>query len=474
MSLPPGTRLGPYEILSPLGAGGMGEVYRARDTRLGRDVAVKVLPSSATASEQTRQRFEREARTISQLAHPHICALYDVGREGETEYLVMELLDGQTLADRLARGPLPLDQALRFGVEIADALAKAHRQGIVHRDLKPANVMLTSSGVKLLDFGLARVLELVVARRCDGASHRNAADRSGNRPRHGAVHGARAARGQGRRRAHGRLRPRPRPLRDGDGAESLPGRDAGIAHRIDSPGRSAADLPRTADVPARARPRGRDLPRQGPRGALANGAGRGAAARRHPAGAVGAGGGRGRVPPPSSFFSALLPWLIAAVSVGSRPPSRSRPDHARRRGRRILRAAIPPPPGTTFHVVGANIGGAALSPDGRRLAFGARSPDDPPALWVRDLDGSRRIPRTRRRGRPVPVLVAGQPVDRILRQGKAQDRGSLRFGLRRRANSPTWRNRAAAPGARTERSSTRRTIFPRSFESRRPVGRRPR
>jgi eukaryotic-like serine/threonine-protein kinase len=153
-----GTRLGPYEILSPLGAGGMGEVYRARDTRLGREVAVKVLPPHLSHSSEARQRFEREARAISQLTHAHICTLYDVGSQDGAEYLVMELLEGETLSARLARGALPLEQALRFGQEIADALDKAHRQGIVHRDLKPANVMLTRSGVKLLDFGLAKAL----------------------------------------------------------------------------------------------------------------------------------------------------------------------------------------------------------------------------------------------------------------------------------------------------------------------------
>ncbi len=158
MILSASARLGRYEILSPLGAGGMGEVYRARDTRLERTVAVKVLPTNMASSPEVRQRFEREARTISQLSHPHICALYDVGREGETEYLVMELLEGETLSDRLARGALPLEQTLRFGIEIADALDKAHRQGIVHRDLKPGNVMLTKSGVKLLDFGLAKAM----------------------------------------------------------------------------------------------------------------------------------------------------------------------------------------------------------------------------------------------------------------------------------------------------------------------------
>jgi Tol biopolymer transport system component len=159
MTIAAGSRLGPYEILSPLGAGGMGEVYRARDTRLDRTVAIKVLPTHLSTSLESRQRFEREAKTISQLSHPHICALHDVGREGETEYLVMEYLEGETLADRLLKGPLPLEQTLRFGIQIADALDKAHRQGIVHRDLKPGNVMLTKSGVKLLDFGLAKAFD---------------------------------------------------------------------------------------------------------------------------------------------------------------------------------------------------------------------------------------------------------------------------------------------------------------------------
>jgi serine/threonine protein kinase/Tol biopolymer transport system component len=158
MTISPGSRLGPYEVLSPLGAGGMGEVWKARDTRLERTVAVKVLPSHMSASPEVRQRFEREAKTISQLSHAHICALYDVGREGETEYLVMELLEGETLLNRLGKGALPLEQTLRYGTEIADALDKAHRQGIVHRDLKPGNVMLTKSGVKLLDFGLAKAM----------------------------------------------------------------------------------------------------------------------------------------------------------------------------------------------------------------------------------------------------------------------------------------------------------------------------
>jgi eukaryotic-like serine/threonine-protein kinase len=158
MTLSPGTRLGPYELLAPVGAGGMGEVYRAKDTRLDRTVAVKVLPAHLSASAESRQRFEREAKTISQLSHPHICALYDVGNQDGVEFLVMEYLEGETLSDRLLKGALPFEQVLRFGIEIADALDKAHRQGIVHRDLKPGNVMLTKSGVKLLDFGLAKAI----------------------------------------------------------------------------------------------------------------------------------------------------------------------------------------------------------------------------------------------------------------------------------------------------------------------------
>src|SRR6266540_7560787 len=158
MTLSPGTRLGPYEILSPLGAGGMGEVYKARDTRLERTVAIKVLPERLSSSPEIRQRFEREAKTISQLSHPHICALYDVGNQDGTEYLVMEYLEGETLTERLLKGALQAEQVLRYGIEIADALGKAHRQGIVHRDLKPGNVMITKSGVKLLDFGLAKAI----------------------------------------------------------------------------------------------------------------------------------------------------------------------------------------------------------------------------------------------------------------------------------------------------------------------------
>ena len=163
MNVAPGSRLGPYEIVSRIGAGGMGEVWKARDTRLDRSVAIKVLPAEFAQNAQFKIRFEREAKTISQLNHPNICTLYDVGED----YLVMELLEGETLADKIAKGALPLDQALRYGIEIADALDKAHRNGVIHRDLKPANIIITKSRAKLLDFGLAKTSAIVSV---DGAT----------------------------------------------------------------------------------------------------------------------------------------------------------------------------------------------------------------------------------------------------------------------------------------------------------------
>jgi len=156
VALTSGTKLGPYEILSPLGAGGMGEVYHARDTRLQRSVAVKVLPASSASDSGLRQRLEREAKAVSALNHPHICTLHDVGSQDGVDFLVMELLEGETLADRLRRGALPLDQIVKIGSEIAEGLDAAHRAGIDHRDLKPSNIMLAKSGAKLMDFGLAK------------------------------------------------------------------------------------------------------------------------------------------------------------------------------------------------------------------------------------------------------------------------------------------------------------------------------
>src|ERR1700690_389737 len=158
MTLTSGTKLGPYEILAPLGAGGMGEVYRARVPNLDRTVAIKILPTHLSDSPEARQRFDREARTISSLNHPHICHLYDIGAQDGTDYLVMEFLEGENLAERLRKGAMPLNEVYKIAIGVAEALAVAHRQGIVHRDLKPGNIMLTQSGAKLMDFGLAKPL----------------------------------------------------------------------------------------------------------------------------------------------------------------------------------------------------------------------------------------------------------------------------------------------------------------------------
>jgi eukaryotic-like serine/threonine-protein kinase len=157
MVLNSGTKLGPYEIVAPLGIGGMGEVYRARDTRLERDVAIKVLPAKVSSDSHLRQRLEREAKAVSKLSHSHICTLHDIGHQDGVDFLVMELVEGETLEHKLTRGPLPPEQTARLAAQIADALAEAHKQGITHRDLKPANIMLTKSGAKLMDFGLAKL-----------------------------------------------------------------------------------------------------------------------------------------------------------------------------------------------------------------------------------------------------------------------------------------------------------------------------
>src|SRR5919204_793464 len=156
MAFTAGSRLGAYEIQSALGAGGMGQVYKARDTRLDRTVAIKILPDALASDPRFRERFDREARAISQLTHPNICTLFDVGEQAGTAFLVMEYLEGETLEHRLKKGALPLDEALKIAIQSADALSAAHRAGIIHRDLKPGNVMLTKQGAKLLDFGLAK------------------------------------------------------------------------------------------------------------------------------------------------------------------------------------------------------------------------------------------------------------------------------------------------------------------------------
>ena len=204
MALIPGARLGVYEVTAQIGAGGMGEVYKGRDTRLDRTVAIKVLPEALAADPQFRERFDREARTISRLAHPNICTLFDVGEEAGTAFLVMELLEGETLESRCVRASakgsgLPLDEAMRIAMQMADALAAAHRQGIVHRDLKPGNIFLVRSGgasappiAKLLDFGLARTAPALTVSGATSDAHDAAPgdDGAGHNPRHVPIHGA--------------------------------------------------------------------------------------------------------------------------------------------------------------------------------------------------------------------------------------------------------------------------------------------
>ncbi len=223
MAILPGKRLGPYEILSSIGAGGMGEVYRAKDTRLDRIVAIKVLPDHLADRAERRERFEREAKTISSLNHPHICTLYDIGHQDGTDFLVMEYLEGETLAQRLVKGPLPLDQVLQYAIEIADALDKAHRKGVTHRDLKPGNIMLTKSGTKLLDFGLAKLKQEVAPAdvRLSQLPTRTTDDGTGNNCWHIAVHGPGAVGGRRGRCPHRHFCFWRGGLRDGHGQEGL-------------------------------------------------------------------------------------------------------------------------------------------------------------------------------------------------------------------------------------------------------------
>src|SRR5690349_11641932 len=218
MALASGTRLGPYEVLFAIGAGGMGEVYRARDTRLGRDVAIKVLPQHLSSDPDLKARLEREAKAISSLNHPNICMLHDIGHQDGVDFLVMELLEGETLADRLQRRAIPLKQALEYGVEIAEALEKAHKRGITHRDLKPGNIMLTKSGAKLLDFGVAKPAQSVAAMASTSVETMSKPlTGEGKNRGHLPVHGAGAGAGQGGGCAQRYFRIRHGALRDGHG-----------------------------------------------------------------------------------------------------------------------------------------------------------------------------------------------------------------------------------------------------------------
>jgi Tol biopolymer transport system component len=391
MTLSQGTRLGPYEILAPVGAGGMGEVYRARDTRLERTVAVKVLPPHLSGSEEIRQRFEREARAISSLSHPHICALYDVGNQEGTEYLVMEFLEGETLTDRLGRGSLPLDQVLRYGIEIAGALDKAHRQGIVHRDLKPGNIMLTKSGVKLVDFGLAKLAGVGPGNTSASILQTQA---SGNLTQEGTILGT-----------FQYMAP-----------EQLEGKEADVRSDIFAfgavlyematgqkafSGKSQASLI-AAILDSEPAPISGVQPMTPPaldrvvKTCLA----KDPDDRWQTAHDVmlqlkwlAEGGSQAGVPAPlvaRRRSRERLAWGVAAalglVSIALSAALLSRP----RASARVVRSAIPAPEKTTYHFIGDGAGPPAISPDGRQIAFTARDSSGKALLWIRPLDGAAR------------------------------------------------------------------------------------
>ena len=387
MALTPGTKLGPYEIQSPLGAGGMGEVYRARDTRLDRSVAVKVLPSHLCDQAEARERFDREARSISSLNHPHICQLYDVGSQDGVSYLVMELLEGESLGDRLRRGPLPPDQVLRYGAEIAEGLQAAHRCGVVHRDLKPGNVMLTKAGAKLMDFGLAKETSL----RNKQTSELTATLTSDNvtpLTAHGTIVGTfqymspeqvegkeADARSDifslgallyemttGKRAFEGKtmvsvaaaiLEKEPEPI-----TIIQPLTPSGLQHVVqgclakdpDARWQSAADIVRELHWIA------------------GSGSQAGAPALRRPS----------RKWRERWIWGAAVALLLAACLwvVLSRPQ------------RHVLRASLLPPADATFDLMGDFSGPPVLSSDGTRLVFAAHSAKEQNMLWVRNLDGA--------------------------------------------------------------------------------------
>jgi len=391
VSLSAGNRLGPYEIVAPLGAGGMGEVYRARDTRLERTVAIKILPARLSSDAAHKQRFEREAKAISSLNHPHICVLHDIGHQDGIDYLVMECVEGETLAKRLEKGPLPLEQVLKFGMQVADALDRAHRSGVVHRDLKPGNIMLTLTGAKLLDFGLAKPAVPLTT----GATLTAAATQTTPATREGTIVGTfqymSPEQVEGKE-LDGRsdifslgavLYEMLTGLRAFQGKSQLSVASA-ILEKEPAPISTVKPLtPPALDHAIRrcltkdpeerwqtARDVGLELKWMAEAGSQS-----GAAARLKER-------NRNSQRP---MMAALAVIAAAAMTLGVLYARRPAPDT------RVARAYIRPMPDSSFIFTGT-AAGFALSPDGRLLAYVASTPDGKSVMWVRPIDSSQAQP----------------------------------------------------------------------------------
>ena len=435
MALAAGHTLAHYRVTAALGAGGMGEVYRATDTKLGREVALKVLPAEVAQDPERLARFRREAQLLASLNHPGIAAIHGLEEADGQLFLVLELVEGEDLAERLKRGPLPLDEALAIAKQIAEALEAAHEKGIVHRDLKPANVKLTPDGkVKVLDFGLAKAWagdgagSDLLRRPVAVSDARPDRHRGRPHPRHRRLHVPRAGPREGRRQAGRHLGLRRRALRDAHGPPALRGRDA-----LRPPGGGPEDGPRLHGPPrgrsASRPPPSRALPaRRTRRSGCTTSPTRGSSWRTKKS--VGAGRPRGR---PATAGGALVPWAVAALAIaaaaawallGGRPGPATVP---------ALKLAVLPPSDTV------SSGPIDISPDGRQIAFTAAGADGQARVYVRDLD-------SRGGTRPFPAPRAPTPPSSRRTGGRSRffaERKLKRVDL---AGGPA-RELADAPGA---------------------------